>query len=114
MLPLTLALIHYHPETPDDCPCFEDAIAILSVILGVTLGHLNRVRNPVLPAPGLWRYGLFWGLVIAVIRIIVGIACIVVWRLIAKNTFLRVLPPVFRFTSKVVSLPTRKFYTPAT
>jgi hypothetical protein len=72
MVPLTLSLIHYHPETPDDCPCFEDAIAILSVILGIVLGHLNRVRNPVIPAPALWRYGPFWAVVIAVIRIVVG------------------------------------------
>jgi hypothetical protein len=45
-----------------------------------------------------------------------GIACIVIWRLVAKTTLLRVLPPIFRMSSKIthVPLPTRKFYTAAT
>jgi len=26
--------VHFHPQPVDDCPCFEDAIAFVSVILG--------------------------------------------------------------------------------
>ena len=38
------------------------------------------------------------------------------WRLIAKSVLLRVLPPIFRTTSRAfdVDLPTRRFYTAAT
>lgn len=38
------------------------------------------------------------------------------WRLIAKMTLLRILPPVFRFSAALFDfeLPTRRFYKPAT
>ena len=39
LFPLTLFIIHYHPEPVEDCPCFEDSIAMLSVMLGVFVGH---------------------------------------------------------------------------
>jgi hypothetical protein len=41
---------------------------------------------------------------------------VVVWRLVAKKTLLRSLPPLFRFGTRLLRrpLPTRKFYTPAT
>ena len=32
--PVCLLLVHFHPQPVDDCPCFEDAIAFVSVILG--------------------------------------------------------------------------------
>ena len=34
LIPLCLLAVHHHPQPVDDCPCFEDAIAILSVVLG--------------------------------------------------------------------------------
>jgi hypothetical protein len=39
LIPLTLLAVHKHPQPVDDCPCFEDAIAILSVLMGVFLSH---------------------------------------------------------------------------
>jgi hypothetical protein len=35
LIPMCLLLVHHHPQPVDDCPCFEDSIAILSVVLGV-------------------------------------------------------------------------------
>lgn len=37
--PLAFTLIHCHPEPFEACPCFEDAIAVLAVMLGSTLGQ---------------------------------------------------------------------------
>lgn len=34
VIPLCLLCVHYHPEPVDDCPCFEDAIAFMSVVMG--------------------------------------------------------------------------------
>ena len=34
IIPLCLYLVHRHPQPVDDCPCFEDAIAFVSVVLG--------------------------------------------------------------------------------
>lgn len=45
-----------------------------------------------------------------------GIGIIFAWRLLAKATLLRVLPPIFRFTANLFDfdLPTRRFYKAAT
>ena len=34
LIPLTLWAVHKHPQPVDDCPCFEDAIAFMSVLMG--------------------------------------------------------------------------------
>jgi hypothetical protein len=39
LIPLCLLAVHHHPQPVDDCPCFEDAIAILSVVLGCLVSH---------------------------------------------------------------------------
>lgn len=115
---LTLALVHFHPEPVDDCPCFEDAIAILSVVLGSYVGHwLSTQPDANLPpAPSLTTYGGVLGLTIALIRVTTGIGVLFAWRLFAKAVLLTVLPPIFRAVSRVfdVDLPTRKHYTAAT
>ena len=43
-----------------------------------------------------------------------GIAAIFAWRIFAKFLLHRILPPVYRFLSQLVTLPNRRFYTPAT
>ncbi|TRM64665.1 hypothetical protein BD626DRAFT_547068 [Schizophyllum amplum] len=39
IIPLCLLAINQHPEPVDDCPCFEDAIAIGSVVVGALVGR---------------------------------------------------------------------------
>ena len=34
VIPFCLLAVHWHPEPVDDCPCFEDAIAFVSVVMG--------------------------------------------------------------------------------
>lgn len=48
------------------------------------------------------------------LRIFAGVASIFALRLILKSTLHLVLPPLYRILSKLVSLPNRRFYTPAT
>lgn len=43
-----------------------------------------------------------------------GIVIIFGWRLIAKKVLHKILPPIFRRVSTLFTLPTRRFYTPAT
>lgn len=47
-----MILVNQHPDPVDDCPCFEDAIAFLSVILGTTLAMWWREN---------WGYGKYSG-----------------------------------------------------
>ncbi|KAH0834680.1 hypothetical protein J3R83DRAFT_10204 [Lanmaoa asiatica] len=125
LVPLCLLLVHYHPQPVDDCPCFEDAIAFVSVILGVYLARWHSVYtglddkffDTVMPGGqgDIWtwdeRMG-WWSLAGA--KVCFGILIIFVWRLLAKSFLHAVLPPVFRALALHFDLPHRRFYTPAT
>ena len=37
-------MVHWHPQPAEDCPCFEDAIAFVSVVAGVLLAHWASIR----------------------------------------------------------------------
>lgn len=47
-------------------------------------------------------------------RPIIGILTIFAWRIVAKFLLHRVLPPTFRLLGQLMTLPHRRFYTPAT
>ena len=74
VIPFTLALVHYHPEPVDDCPCFEDAIAVLSGIMGSYIGHWLSTKPDFYlpPAPSLSEYGLALRSLITIVRVILG------------------------------------------
>lgn len=42
-------MVIVHPQPLDDCPCFEDAIAFLSVIMGLVTARWVCVRHGLLP-----------------------------------------------------------------
>ncbi|CAK5272151.1 unnamed protein product [Mycena citricolor] len=139
LIPLALLAVNQHPQPVDDCPCFEDAIAVGSVMLGMFIGKWGAIRwdwgahrasvglNAVMPGSG-WALGSdgvwdvvprTWGHVgtwwaVAAAKMTFGILSIFVWRLVAKAVFLRVLPPTFRIAARLMRLPRRRFYTPAT
>ncbi|KAL1738138.1 hypothetical protein HDZ31DRAFT_51449, partial [Schizophyllum fasciatum] len=148
IIPLCLLAINQHPQPVDDCPCFEDAIAVGSVMVGALVGRWGMMyfgletvgvsaKNPskiLMPGSG-WVFnetlsadGAFGGWIqeprtfvdvsmwwtIAVLKMFLGIMIIFAWRLLAKSALHIILPPTFRFFAKVVDLPNRRFYTPAT
>ena len=45
LIPLTLWAVHQHPQPVDDCPCFEDAIAFMSVLMGAFVGRWGACYN---------------------------------------------------------------------
>ncbi|KAG9008124.1 hypothetical protein FRB94_013681 [Tulasnella sp. JGI-2019a] len=115
---LCLFLVNQHAEPVDDCPCFEDAIAFASVMTGIAVSVWFRARWGfdaeggfyATKSPETW---LVW-VGVAVVKMVVGILIIFGWRLIAKNVLHKILPPIFRGLSTMFTLPTRRFYTPAT
>lgn len=77
-VPITLACVHYHPAPVDPCPCFEDAIAILSVLLGGIIGQWWEVRYDLVPSAlsrQIWGQGVVSGVAIVVERLVVGTSC---------------------------------------
>ncbi|KAF9237778.1 PAP2 superfamily-domain-containing protein [Melanogaster broomeanus] len=124
LVPACLLLVHYHPQPVDDCPCFEGAIAVVSVILGVLsarwhlayAGFDERLLD-IMPG-GLgeaweWEWKVQW-CSLAGAKVGIGILIIFVWRLLAKAVLRAVLPPVFRMLALCFDLPRRQFNTPAT
>ncbi|KAJ6469356.1 sphingosine-1-phosphate phosphatase [Mycena sanguinolenta] len=134
LIPLALLAVNQHPQPVDDCPCFEDAIALGSVVLGMYVGRWGAVRwgahvpgaGVVMPGSGWvlsvdgwtavereWSdVGIWWAATTA--KMFFGIFVIFAWRLVAKAALHRALPPTFRFLATLMRLPNRRFYTPAT
>lgn len=131
LIPACLLLVHKHPEPVDNCPCFEDAIAILSVMLGSMLAHWTaaRIANDagvaykstadVLLGTTFGLEGLTGTLamlLMGVVKVAIGLSIIFAWRLVVKKTMHLILPTIFRSASKLFefTLPTRKHYKAAT
>ncbi|KAI0031597.1 hypothetical protein K488DRAFT_36128, partial [Vararia minispora EC-137] len=123
---ICLLMVNQHPQPVDDCPCFEDAIAFMSVVLGVLLSLWTAKKVPVLDASnfGTLQPGSSFDSPTAVatfvafslLKVVTGILVILGWRLAAKPTAQTILPPLFRFLARAVpfQLPNRRHYTPAT
>lgn len=120
---ICLLMVNQHPQPVDDCPCFEDAIAFISVVLGEILGHWGFHQYGVTPEffktprPGsaystIADVTTWW--LFSVIKVVVGILLIFTWRIFAKATLHFAFPRIFRFLANIFTLPNRRFYTPAT
>ena len=135
LIPICLLAVNQHPQPVDDCPCFEDAIAFCSVVLGTLLGKWGIAysgfvqRTPVVMAGSGWVFDkainqwitvergvndvlVWWS--VAALKMAVGILTIIAWRILAKSLLHVILPPIFRVLARAFQLPNRRFYTPAT
>ncbi|KAF5859579.1 hypothetical protein ETB97_002754 [Aspergillus alliaceus] len=112
-----LALVRLHPEPADDCPCFDDSVAFAGVILGLKVAYWHVAKTSITwddPVPATVPYRLDeLGVFKTVLRLILGVTLIVVWREVMKPSLLRLLPPVFRGLEKLGLLLPRRFFTAA-
>ncbi|GMG10548.1 unnamed protein product [Aspergillus oryzae var. brunneus] len=88
-----LALIRLHPEPADDCPCFDDSVAFAGVILGLQVAYWHVVKTDItwddpVPATVPYRFEDL-GVLKTAMRLILGVALIVVWREVMKPSLLR-------------------------
>ncbi|KAF7968988.1 hypothetical protein HWV62_28716 [Athelia sp. TMB] len=131
VMSLCVVMVNQHPVPIDDCPCFEDAIAFISVLMGMLVGRWQAVHmgfdaaffassmpgtfaSPVAEsafASTLTATGVWWAVML--IKMVFGVLVIFAWRIVAKSTLHLVLPPTFRLLMKIFTLPHRRFYTPA-
>lgn len=101
MIASHLFLIHIYPEPVDDCPCFDDSVAFIGVLLGLDLAHYACVVSnhfSVSPYfdPLLVPYESR-GLVHGAMRVVLGVALVVAWKSVAKPVLFTVLPPLYKF-----------------
>lgn len=111
---LTLVMVRVHPEPADDCPCFDDTLAFSGVFIGIQFGAWRFARSslswnePMLATSPFTLAEI--GYIRAVLRVLIGVLIIFVWRGIMKPTMLRVLPPIFRVVGSLGLLLPRKFF----
>ncbi|GAA5845553.1 hypothetical protein JCM11251_002091 [Rhodosporidiobolus azoricus] len=107
-----LFILSTHPEPAEPCPCFEDTVAFLSVVLGVMVGTAWTPRaRPTSSYGWEWRDGeelLGWTGAVGG-KLVGGIATILVWRIVAKQVCHIILPPLFRFFAPIIQLPRRGY-----
>lgn len=107
--------VRFHPEPADNCPCFDDSVAFVGVVMGVSIGIWNYAQMQSTldgSAPALDNMYLFenWDIFKVGARLVLGIVMIFAWRAVTKPLLLRTLPPTFRFVSHYgVHIPRRYF-----
>jgi hypothetical protein len=97
---IVCVLVRINPEPADDCPCFDDSVSFLGVVIGINLGAWHYAQTGLaldFPIPSTVPFGLQeMGLLKATVRIVLGVVVIFIWRASAKSALLKGLPPFFR------------------
>lgn len=107
--------VRFHPEPADNCPCFDDSVAFIGVVMGCALGNWHYAQlmtGPERPTNGLATIYNYSNRDISKSagRLVGGIVVIFIWRAVMKPLLLRVLPPIFRFISHYgLNIPRRYF-----
>ena len=111
---LLVVLVRIHPEPADDCPCFDDSVAFCGVVIGAEFGSWHFASTEFAsssPFPSGVPFDvekLGWAKIL--LRILLGVVIIFVWRGAMKPLLFKVLPPLFRVIEFLgLSLP-RKFF----
>lgn len=96
-----LMLINTHSEPVDDCPCFDDTVAFIGVLIGLDFSHwlcfhtgylTNRSGDPLSIYFDYERLGIFN----AVARVVLGMALVAAWKAISKPVVFTILPPIYK------------------
>lgn len=110
-------LIHIYPEPVDDCPCFDDSVAFMGVLIGQDLSHYYCIltdyytpRN-VYGDPLLIPFSSDCGLLIMIARFVLGLGLVLLWKTLLKPIIFTLLPPIYKFLG--VNLPRSHFISTA-
>lgn len=110
-------LIHIHSEPVDDCPCFDDSVAFIGVLIGLDLAHLVSFRTGYFAAtnpqhdPYLVPYDPNSGIVNHILRFVLGVLLVVTWKTLSKPLVFTILPPIYKIVG--VYLPRRNYISTA-
>lgn len=114
IIAFNLLLIHIHAEPVDDCPCFDDSVAFIGVIIGVDISDLFLVRSKYLIEKNLLQDPLVinfeyqqLGMLRTLFRVFLGILLVVIWKSISKPVIFTILPPIYKLIG--INLPRRNY-----
>lgn len=108
-IPVCLMLVSLHPDPMERCPCFEDSVCFIGVVIGVMPGswlcnQVDYCRTGLLSSVLSSNMGPVT-LLFLLVKLVAGVACLFVWRIVCKKVCYYILPPIYR----IFNLPHRKF-----
>ncbi len=119
IVPIVLLMLNIYPVPVDNCPCFDDAVAFLGVLVGVDLSHwygsnhnLNYLINFPTPSTIPFLYSSFGSFKIF-LRLLINIIIIIIWKHYSKKILIHyILPPIYKIFDERfnVSLPRKGFH----
>lgn len=110
-----IVAVRIHPEPADNCPCFDDSVSFIGVVMGIEMGVWSRSRYLGITPSSSFDMGELYdfdhgNLLKAAGRVLSGILTIFAWRAVMKPLLLRTLPPIFRFVGHYgLRIPRRYF-----
>ncbi|KAG1308409.1 hypothetical protein G6F64_006062 [Rhizopus arrhizus] len=108
-IPICLMLVSLHPDPMERCPCFEDSVCFMGVVIGVIPGswlcnHIDYCQAGTSSSFLSKDMGIL-AILLLLVKLVTGVACLFIWRIICKRLCYYILPPIYR----VFNLPHRKF-----
>ncbi|KAG7885918.1 hypothetical protein KL938_000950 [Ogataea parapolymorpha] len=93
------ALLYFHPLPVDHCPCFEDSVAFMGVLMGLDIGFWLLANSSFKAADmeyhGTCKYSLEQlGCMKSALRLALGISILATWKTLAKPLLTIILKPV--------------------
>ncbi|TPX61123.1 hypothetical protein SpCBS45565_g07324 [Spizellomyces sp. 'palustris'] len=106
IVPICILLISIHPDPDGPCPCFDDSVAFVGVVMGLMIGNWHHVIY--VASSGYTAIGksATLGPVMVIQRLVYGVSIIVAWRLSVKRICYALLPPLYR----LLAFPFRRKY----
>ncbi|KAF9989214.1 hypothetical protein BGZ75_007239 [Mortierella antarctica] len=108
-----IMLIQSIPETMDSCPCVDDGVTTMAVLMGVfpASQHFALSGHAVSAGGhnGIVHYDPAIGLPRSIMRFVFGLAVVFTWRMAAKKLLYIALPPLYGY----FNLPSRTHFVPA-
>ncbi|CDK24361.1 unnamed protein product [Kuraishia capsulata CBS 1993] len=92
--------IAWHPVPLDACPCFDDSVAFVGVLVGLELAHWSKalITGDATIPYSFAELGIFR----SILRLGLGVLCVVVWKELVSKPVLTVLyRPIFRAFPKL-------------
>ncbi|ORX53135.1 hypothetical protein DM01DRAFT_1306149 [Hesseltinella vesiculosa] len=106
-IPLCLMFVGIHPDPIERCPCFEDSVCFMGVMIGLLPGSWLCQRSDycVMGLKADVATLSLYTLLVILLKMVLGVALLFVWRIVCKKACYSILPPIYR----AFNLPHRKF-----
>ncbi|KAF9576827.1 hypothetical protein EC968_003334 [Mortierella alpina] len=108
-----IVLIQSIPETMDSCPCVDDGVTTMAVLMGVFPASQHFALSEYAVSAGghdgIVHYDPAMGLPKSIMRFVFGLAVVFTWRMAAKKLLYIALPPLYGY----FNLPSRTHFVPA-